>query len=156
MALEIPGQTPVAADPGKRTLDDPTLRYDDELVQLVALHDLDDPVSGAGRSQSDARSLIPGIGEDAKDEGEQGARPLGQNQCGAVTVLDIGGMNGDAQQEAERIDEDMAFAPRDLLGRVKPLRIEQSPPLGAPFALWLSMMAAVGLASRPSCSRTAT
>ena len=65
-------------------------------------------------------------------------------------------MNRHAQQEAERIDEDVAFAAFDLLARIEALGIEKSPPLGAPLVLWLSMIAAVGLASRPSCSRTAT
>jgi hypothetical protein len=44
----------------------------------------------------------------------------------------------------------------DLLARVVARRIEQRPPFCAPFAVCESMMAAVGLGSRPSCSRTAT
>jgi hypothetical protein len=43
----------------------------------------------------------------------------------------------------------------DLLARVVARRIEHSPPFRAPFAVCESMIAAVGLASRPSCSRTA-
>src|SRR5260370_20540742 len=65
-------------------------------------------------------------------------------------------MNRNAQQEAERVDKDMPLAPGDFLPRIIALRVKRSPPFGAPLALWLSMMAAVGLASRPSCSRTAT
>jgi hypothetical protein len=38
-------------------------------------------------------------------------------------------MNDDAQQEAERIDEDVPLATRDLLARIKALRVER----GAPF-----------------------
>jgi hypothetical protein len=57
---------------------------------------------------------------------------------------------------AERIDEDMTLATRDLLARIEALWVEQGPPFGAPLALWLSMIAVVGLASRPACSRTAT
>ena len=47
----------------------------------------------------------------------------------AVAILNIGGMDDDVQQEAERVDEDMALAARDLLARIKPLRVE----CGAPF-----------------------
>jgi transposase len=32
----------------------------------------------------------------------------------------------------------------------------RAPPFSAPFTLWLSMIAAVGLASRPACSRHCT
>jgi len=38
-------------------------------------------------------------------------------------------MDDDVQQEAERIDQDVALAPNDLLARIKPLRVKR----GAPF-----------------------
>jgi len=124
-------------------------------VQLVSLDDFDDPVAGACSSQRGARTLISGIGEYAKDEGPHGARAWAQHKRCAIAILNVGGVDGNAQQEAERIDEYMPLAARDLFAGVIALRIEQSPPFGAALALWLSMMAAVGLASRPSCSRTA-
>src|SRR5690242_13852539 len=37
---------------------------------------------------------------------------------GAVGVLDIGGMDDDAQQQAQGIDRDMALASLDLLGSI--------------------------------------
>jgi hypothetical protein len=47
-----------------------------------------------------------------------------------------------AQQQAKRIDENVALAIRDLLeGRARP-------PFCAPLVLWLSIIAVVGLASR--------
>lgn len=42
-----------------------------------------------------------------------------------------------------------------LLAGVVAGRVEQSP-LRAPLAVWLSMVAVVGLASRPAASRTST
>jgi hypothetical protein len=71
------------------------------------------------------------------------ARGLAEHKGGTVAILDISGMNGEAQEQAERIDEQMRFAPRDLLACVVALRIERSRPFGAPLALWLSMIAAV-------------
>ena len=100
-------------------------------------------------------SLVAGIGEDGLDEGERPARRAKQ-LAGAVAVLHVGEMDDDAQQQAERIDEDVALAPRDLLARIEALRVERSPPFCAPLALWLSITAADGLASRPSRSRTIT
>lgn len=125
-------------------------------MQLVAFDDVERPGAGAGGGQCGPGSLVSGVGEDAKDEGKQRARAFVQHQRSAVAILNVGGVNRDAQQQAERIDEDMALAARDLLGRVKALRIEQGPPFGAVLALWLSIMAAVGLAALPSFSRTAT
>jgi hypothetical protein len=37
-------------------------------------------------------------------------------------------MNGNAQQQAERIDEDMALASRDFLARIEALRVERRAP----------------------------
>jgi len=71
-------------------------------------------------------------------------------------------MDHDVQEEAERIDEDVPLAARDLLARiprVRPLagprtgsalRVDRRPPFCAALALWLSMTAADGLASRPT------
>lgn len=72
--------------------------------------------------------LIVGIGEDALDEGEQTARPA-QYGRRAVAILEVSGMNDDAQEQAERIDEDVPLVARDLLARVKALRIDRRPPL---------------------------
>jgi len=61
------------------------------------------------------------MGEDALDEGEQTPRRLEQ-VASAVAILDIGRMDGDAQEKTERVDEDMALAARDLLARIIALR----------------------------------
>ena len=98
-------------------------------MQLVALDDLKHPTTGAGSRSRGARSLIAGIGEDALDEGKEAAGTSIENQPRSVAVLNIGGMDDDVQQEAERIDKDMALAPGDLLARIKPLRVKR----GAPF-----------------------
>ncbi len=72
-----------------------------------------------------------------------------QQGPGAVGVLDIGGVDDDAEQEAGGIDPDMALAALDLLGGI----VAAWPPFSVVLTLWVSMMAAVGLASRPSFSR---
>ena len=62
-------------------------------------------------------------------------------------------MDIDLQQKAERIDEDVKLALEDFLARVIAGRIKRTPPFKAPLALWASMIAVVGLASRPAASR---
>jgi hypothetical protein len=44
----------------------------------------------------------------------------------------------------------------DLFARIVTMRINAGPPFSALFTLWLSMMAAVGLASRSADSRHLT
>jgi hypothetical protein len=70
------------------------------------------------------RSLIAAIGVDAFDEGEQCSRPRVQHWRRAAAILNIGGVDGDVQQQAVCVDEDVTLAAFDLLARVEPLRIE--------------------------------
>ena len=155
MTLEVFGQAAAAADPGEGALDDPAFGENDEPMRLVALDDLDDPATSRGDGTGHFWPLVAGIGEDALDEGEQAARAPIKDQSSAVAILHVGRVDGDVQQEAERVDEDVPLAPRDLLARVIARRIDRRPPFCAPLALWASMIATVGLASRPACSRTA-
>ena len=129
VSLEIARQAAIAADPRQGSFDDPALRQHDEFVQFVALDDLKHPTAGPGCGLRGAGSLIAGIGKDALDEGEEAAGASIENQSRPVAVLNVGGMDDDVQQETERIDQDMALAPGDLLARIKPLRVKR----GAPF-----------------------
>jgi hypothetical protein len=43
---------------------------------------------------------------------------LTQHLVGTIAILDIGGMYHHAQQETERVDQDVPLAPLDLLARV--------------------------------------
>ncbi len=124
-------------------------------MQLVALDDLEGPGAGLCQGRRQLRSPIAGVGEDALDEGEQAARAAVEDQPGAIAILDVGRVDDDVQQETEPVDEDVPLAAFDLLARVIARRIERRPPFCAPLALWASMIATVGLASRPAFSRTA-
>ena len=59
-------------------------------------------------------------------------------------------MDDDAEQQAGRVDRDVTLAALDLFTRV----VAPRPPFSVVLTLWLSMMAALGLASRPSRSRS--
>jgi len=96
-------------------------------VRVAALDDLQGPATCVGDDLGHLWSLIACIGEDTLDEGEQA--PCHTKQvAGAVAILHIGGLNADAQQEAERIDEDMSLAPGDLLARIEALRVKRRAP----------------------------
>ena len=98
-------------------------------MQFGALDDFDDPMTRAGSGSRHAWPLIAGIGEDALDEGKEATRASIENQPRPVAILYVGGMNDDVQEKAECVDEDVPLATRDLLARIKTLRVE----LGAPF-----------------------
>jgi hypothetical protein len=129
VALEIARQAAVAADPGERALDDPTLGEDDEAMQLAALDDLQRPRAGLGYGRGERRALIARVGEDALDEGKETARADIEDTPCSIAVLHCGRVNDNVQEEAERIDEDVPLAARDLLARIVALRVER----GAPF-----------------------
>ncbi len=145
----------MAAYPGERSLHDPALGQNDEASNIAAFDDVERPVAGAGDERSHLGSSITAIGNDALDERETSPR-LTQQPLRTVAVLDIGGMDIDVQQQALRIDEDVALAAEDLLPGIEPGPVERTPPFSAPLALCASRIAMVGLASRPARSRLAT
>ena len=78
----------------------------------------------------------------------------GQQPDAAVTILNTSGMNDRVQQQTLHVDVNMSFLAFDQFARIEPMRA--GPPFSAPFTLWLSMMQAVGLASRSAFSRHST
>ena len=103
----------------------------------------------------EARPLIGSVGNELLQERvhpEKGRK----KQDAAIAILDIGRMNDGVQQQTQRVYENMALLALDLFARVIAMRIDAAPPFSALFTLWLSTMAAVGLASRSPCSRHAT
>jgi len=71
----------------------------------------------------------------------------------AIAILNVGRMNDGVKQEAYCVDKNVPLLALDLLARIVAVRINARPPFSALFTLWLSMMAAVGLAFRCACSR---
>jgi hypothetical protein len=65
-------------------------------------------------------------------------------------------MHDSVQQQALGIYQDMALLAVDFLAGIVAVRVNRDPPFPALFTLWLSMMAAVGLASRSANSRHLT
>src|SRR5260370_13101908 len=102
IALEIACQATVAADPGEGSLDDPALGQHDELVQFGALDDFDHPMARAGSGLRHPCSLIAGIGEDALDEGKEGARSSIENQSPPLRSLHLARYNSDVQSKPRR------------------------------------------------------
>jgi hypothetical protein len=144
-------QAPPSTKPTECSFDHPPARHDDEARGAGdPAHDDERPAEQEAGEQ-DRQAVVDAVGEHGLEPAVQRLDPA-QQVAGAVGVLDIGGMNEDAQQQAGGIDGDVALAPFDLLGRV----IAAWSPFSVVLTLWVSMIAAVGLASRPSCSRNMT
>jgi hypothetical protein len=79
-----------------------------------------------------------------------------QDENAAIAILNVRAVNDGVKQQPYRVDKNMSLLAFDLLARVIAMGIDMAPPFSALFTLWLSMTAAVGLASRPSASRHMT
>jgi len=134
VTLEVLGQTTAVADPGGGPFNAPAFGQHNKAMQIAALDDLQPPGTGFGDSLRHCRTLVATISIDAFDERE-GAMSPPRYGSGTVAILNVGGMNDDAQQQAQRIDGDMALAPFDLLARVVTRRVDRRPPFTAPLAL---------------------
>lgn len=121
MAFEVAHQTAIAADPGECPLDDPSLWQDDKAVEMRSLDDFEVPGASGGDNLCHFRPLIARICENTFDERK--APPCSLQQIvGTIAVLNVGRQDAHAEQETERIDEDVALAARDLLARIEALR----------------------------------
>ena len=152
--LEVLGEAATAVQPRKRPFDDPALGDDLEASGLIrSLHDLDrEARQGLLYGALELRPLVAAVGKQFAQEREQAEQGV-EDQHAAVTVLDVRRMDDAMQQEAYRIDQDVPLLALDLLACVIAARVDAGPPFSALLMLWLSITHAVGLASRPICSR---
>ena len=133
---------------------DPPLRKDNKSFCVIgALDDLHiHPRHYFRHGAAKQRALITAIGVEFHQERIQ-AEHGRHHECAAVAILNVSSMNDGMNQQALRIDENVPLLALDLLSRVVARRINRSPPFSALLTLWLSITAAVGLASRPIASR---
>ena len=128
VALKISSQAAVMADPGERTFNNPTLGENDEAVQLAAFDNFQFPGAGLGDGSRCLCSPIASIAEDTLDEGEQAAGTPIEHPSHTIAILHVGRMDDNVQEQAERIDQDLPLAARNLLTRIKALRVEPEAP----------------------------
>src|SRR5205814_1602259 len=78
------------------------------------------------------------------------------HRSGGIAVLDVGGMDIQHPQQAQRVYGEMAFAPFDLLTGVITDSFVRflGPPFSVVLTVWLSTITAEGVGSLPACSRT--
>src|SRR4051794_109730 len=149
--LVLPGEAAPPAEPAERPLRHPAPGEEDEAgaAREPAHDDQGQPEQEAG--QQGREPVVGAVGEHDLEPGVEPLQPP-QQVDGAVRVLDVGGVDDDPEQQAAGVDRDVPLPALDLLGRV----VAAGPPFSVAFTLWVSMMAAEGLGSRPSRSRSIT
>lgn len=115
----VAGQAAVVHEPAEGAFDDPAAGLDVEAAGGgVALDDLevDAEVGGVFDGFGPVAVVGPGFGDGRVERGDFGQEPGAG--CG---VVDAGGGDGDGQQEAEGVGDDVPLASDDLFGRVDAL-----------------------------------
>ena len=119
----------------------------DEFAFVGSFEDLDiDLPADPSQAALELWALVATVGIKLEQEWEQPEHCRHQ-QHAAVAILDIGGMDDGEHQQALGIDQHVTLLALDLFPRIVAMPVV-APPFSALFTLWLSMIAAVGLASR--------
>ena len=155
--LPILGEPAATVEPADRAFDDPASGQNDKALEAIgALDDLGLQIGqGLGQRGVEDRSVIGAVGKEFPEKREHPKQGRYQQDT-TVPILNIRRGDQAVQQQTPHIDENVPLFALDQLARVKARRVDARPPFSALFTLWLSMMQAVGLASRSACSRHLT
>src|SRR4051812_20847618 len=145
------GQAPPAAEPTERSLDHPSPRLHDEAAAARDAADDDQRQAEQEAGEQGRKAVVDAVGEHSTKPGVERLHALEQVPE-AIGILNVGRLHDHAQQPSLRVHRDMAPAPLQPLGGIPAARS----PFSVVLTLWVSTMAAVGLASRPSPSRNMT
>src|SRR5947209_1404574 len=145
------GEPAILRQPAEGAFNDPTMRLHHESLGIVrTLDDLQNPASKGGHP-GDELPCVSAVGPDEPQPRERTPQ-FREHPFGAVSVLDPSTVDHYRQDQPERIDDQVALAPFNVLAFV----VAVGPPFCAVFTDWLSRIAADGVGSRPACSRTRT
>ena len=149
-ALEVLGEPAVAAEPGEGALDDPAAGQQVEAFGVArALDDLE-PQSLARRGAAGDLALVAGIGEQVPQPREASADPGADQPRPSRSWMLAGWTTSRSGRPSVSVSR-CRLRPLTFLPASKP----RGPPASVVLTLWLSMIPAVGEASRPACSRAA-
>ena len=112
------GEPPAPSQPGECPFHHPAARQDFKALRGIGPpDDFEGPFPHGGESGSQFVASIAAISEDVPQPGKAPAYCC-QDINGPITVLNVGGMNEEKDQEAAGIRHDMALAALDLFPRV--------------------------------------
>src|SRR5664279_2664394 len=121
--LEVLRQASRAIDPPQCSFDDPSFRQDDEARDLF-VGAFDDRDGNAARLESGPLRLVALIASIDKGHGHPRAFAMhrAEQRRKGVAILNAGGGDLTFYRQAERIDDDMAFATLEFLAGVEAAR----------------------------------
>ena len=125
--LEVLGQPAATIEPGEGAFDHPTARQQHEAFGGIASSDdLDGPLPQFCECVFQLVASIAAIGKDVAQPRIQLA-DRGQSSNRTIAILNIGGVNPQANQMTFGVGDDMALAPLDLLAGIKSARTTALP-----------------------------
>src|SRR4051794_9792531 len=147
--LVVPGEAAPAAEPAERPLRHPTTREEDEALGPGEAPDDDQRQPEQEAGEQGREPVVDPVGEHRPQPRVEPLQAL-EEIADAVRVLDVGGVDDHAEQQARGVDPDVPLPAPHLLRRV----VAAGPPFSVVLTLWVSTMTALGLGSRPSRSRS--
>ena len=142
------GQAAVFTQPSESSLDNPSLRQHDEAMQGGTLDNLNE-ASGPAARPVNKPARIAAVGQNQLQTSKTRSQSV-EHQLPAVSILNVGWMDNQSQNQANGIDDQVTLAAKDFLARVVPT----IPPFPVVFTDWLSMMPTLGVGLRPALRRT--
>src|SRR4051794_888265 len=127
----------------------PTTREEDEALGPGEAPDDDQRQPEQEAGEQGREPVVDPVGEHRPQPRVEPLQAL-EEIADAVRVLDVGGVDDHAEQQARGVDPDVPLPAPYLLRRV----VAAGPPFSVVLTLWVSTMTALGLGSRPSRSRS--
>ena len=147
--LVVFAESPVSAQPAKSAFYNPPTR---QHLKAMAVPSAPDHLNQPASQDESPIHQLSGIGAIGSNQVEPGESPhqLVQHQLGPIPVLNVRRMHHHGQKQPHGVNHNVTLAAFHLLISV----IATRPPFSVIFTDWLSMMAAEGVDSLPSNSRT--
>src|SRR6202051_3880248 len=121
-SLEVLGETALTPEPSEGAFDDPAFALRLEGTNLLgSSDDFNHPSAERGDRIAQLVAAVDAVGKDVLQLREALPQSGEQRHC-AVIVLNIGSMDHDGEQKALGVGDNVAFAPSDPFGAVKPAR----------------------------------
>ena len=144
-------QPSASAQPSQGAFHHPPPGQDLKVVAVRFALDHGQQLTARSPSPRHQSARVASICPDHLQSGES-TQQFGQHQPGTVPILDAGSMNHHGQQQSHGVHHDVPLASGYPFASV----VTPRPPFSVVFTDWLSMIAALGVASRPATSRTRT